>query len=63
MVLDSGDDVDPMEMTAYSEAVLSNSSSILSGTKEKKSIQVSVSKMFSHKSDNDVGVYAIIINF
>ena len=62
MVLDSGDDVDPMDMTAYSDAV-SSCSKVSSGTKGKKIIQVFVSKMICHKSEPGFGVYAIIINF
>ena len=49
------------DMTAYSKAV-SNSNRGLAGMKGKKSIQVLVSKMFCHKKEPDVSVYAIVIN-
>ena len=62
LYLDSGNDVDPMDMTAYSEAV-SNSNRGSSDTTGKKRIQVYVPKNFSHKSETDLGVYSIIINF
>lgn len=46
VVLDSGDDVDPMDLTRYSEVVSNRCRS--PAVEGKKHIQVYVSKMFTH---------------
>ena len=61
-LMDNGDDaVDPMNMTVYND-VVSNTAKYSSPKNAKKSIQVFISNLFRHKTDEDKNVYAVMIN-
>jgi hypothetical protein len=60
---DNGDDaVDPMNMTVYND-VVSNTAKYSSPKNAKKCIQVFISNLFRHKTDDDKNVYAVMTNF
>ena len=56
------DDVDPMDMSIYKD-VISNSSKYTSSKNAKKCIQVFVSNLLHHKTDEDKNENAVTTNF
>ena len=62
-LLDNGDEaVDPMNMTVYND-VVSNTAKFSSPKNAKKCIQVFISNLFCHKTDDEKSVYAVMTNF
>ncbi len=62
-LMDNGDEaVDPMNMTVYNDVML-NTAKYLLPKNAKKCIQVFISNLFCHKTDENKNVYAVMTNF